>query len=429
MNSTIEVHADWDGTEPLLLGHLGVHDAGAREVFDFEFAPKVLSGKVIQGFQLDPSLPNLGGKHLAPGGSLFGVFQDASPDRWGRRLMDRRFARLQGKDQPTKRKLKVSEYLLGVHDLFRLGALRLRRSGESEFAESGSPSSAPPFVRLRELEAACRQLEEDAGDFGAQMDAHLLLLLAPGASLGGARPKCAVEDPSGRLYMAKFPSVNDDFDVGAWEWVVHQLARRCGIQVSNGQLQQFASKHHTFLSERFDRTPTQDRIHFASAMTMTGHHDGDDASTGASYLEIAEAIMRFGSSTDADLRQLWTRIVFNMLVSNTDDHLRNHGFLLDPRKGWRLSPAFDMNPSPHSRELRLNVTEDDNACDLELALGAADWFRVSAKDARVIVDNCKAAVQGWRALAKEAGLPASEVERMSGAFALSGPPASPVTGS
>ncbi len=422
MNSSIEVHADWDSRGPFLLGHLGVHDAGAREVFDFEFARDVLSKEVIHGFQLDPALPNLSGKHLAPDGNLFGVFEDASPDRWGRRLMDRRFARLQGKGAANKRRLKTSEYLLGVHDGFRLGALRLRHPGESEFAESGSPNSAPPFVRLRELEAACRQFEEDDGDFGNQVDAQLLLLLAPGASLGGARPKCAVEDPSRRLYMAKFPSVNDEFDVGAWEWVVHQLALRCGIQVPDGQLQQFASKHHTFLSARFDRTSAQDRIHFASAMTMTSHHDGDDASTGASYLEIAEVLMRFGTKPSADLRELWTRIVFNMLVSNTDDHLRNHGFLLDPRKGWRLAPAFDMNPNPNSRELRLNVTEDDNACDLDLALSAAAWFRVSAKDARSIIDNCKATVQGWRALAHEAGLPASEVDRMSSAFELSGPP-------
>lgn len=422
MSSTIEVHADWGATGPRLLGHLGVHDAGAREVFDFEFAQDVISSEVMQGFQLDPALPNTGGRHLAPSGGLFGAFQDASPDRWGRRLMDRRFARLQGQGKHKKRKLKESEYLLGVHDGFRSGALRLRRPGETEFAESGLPDSAPPFVRLRALEAACRQFEQDSSDFGDQTDAQLMLLLAPGASLGGARPKCAVEDPAGRLYIAKFPSVGDDHDVGAWEWVVQQLASRCGLQVPHAQLQRFASKHHTFLAERFDRTPAQGRIHFASAMTMTAHRDGDDASTGVSYLEIAEAIMRFGANTSADLRELWTRIVFNMLVSNTDDHLRNHGFLLDPRKGWRLAPAFDMNPNPGGHELRLNVSEDDNACDLDLALSAADWYRVPAKEARRIVDNCMTIVQGWRALAHEAGLPASEVDRMSSAFALSEPP-------
>ncbi|MFO0782920.1 MAG: HipA domain-containing protein [Phycisphaerales bacterium] len=330
--------------------------------------------------------------------------------------MDRRFARQQGPGRTNARKLKQSEYLLGVHDAFRQGALRFRLPGEHHFAESGHPDSAPPWMRLRALEAACRQFELDSGDFGAQPDDQLQLLLAPGASLGGARPKCGVEDPEGRLFIAKFPSVNDTHDVGAWEWVVQQLAGQCGIQVPDAQIRRFASKHHTYLAQRFDRTQERRRIHFASAMSLTSHHDGDDASTGVSYLEIAEAIMRFGAQPAADLRQLWTRIVFNILVRNTDDHLRNHGFLLEPHRGWRLAPAYDMNPNPVGRELRLNITEFDNACDLQLAYSAAPYFRVSAPDARFVAEQCKTAVQGWRAVALEAGLSRQEVEFMASAF-------------
>ena len=175
------------------------------------------------------------------------------------------------------------------------------------------------------------------------------MLIAPGGSLGGTRPKANVVDPDGHLWIAKFPSVRDQHDVGAWEMVIHTLARGCGLRVTDSLSRRFANAHQTFLVKRFDRTGCGRRLHFASAMTLTGRQDGDDASTGASYLEIARVLIDHGAQTDIDLQELWSRIVFNLMVSNTDDHLRNHGFILVPGKGWRLSPAFDINPVPHAQ--------------------------------------------------------------------------------
>ena len=246
------------------------------------------------------------------------------------------------------------------------------------------------------------------------------MLIAPGGSLGGARPKASVADTAGHLFIAKFPSVRDAHDVGAWELVVQTLAKACGLAVPQSLARRFASPHHTFLVKRFDRTPEHGRLHFASAMALTGHQDGDDASTGASYLEIARVLIDHGARTVADLRELWSRIVFNMLVSNTDDHLRNHGFLLVPGKGWRLSEAYDMNPVPGSHGLKLNVSEADNAMDLDLARSVAPYFRISKKVAAEIMANSQAIVKQWPRIAGGLRIPARERQRMADAFRLAG---------
>ena len=225
-------------------------------------------------------------------------------------------------------------------------------------------------------------------------------------------------DPDGHLWIAKFPSARDEVDVGAWELVVQTLATACGLRVPIARGQQFASAHHTFLVKRFDRTPDGRRLHFASAMTLTDHVDGDDASTGASYLEIAEVIMNQGSQPEADLRELWSRIVFNILVSNSDDHLRNHGFILNPGKGWRLSEAYDMNPVPESPGLRLNISEADNALDLDLARSVAPYFRVNARSTNEIVERFQSVVAQWPTIAQALGIPGREQERMRKAFRL-----------
>ncbi len=233
-----------------------------------------------------------------------------------------------------------ADYLLGVHDAFRAGALRFRRDDTGDFLDNQDGLAAPPFVRLRELQAASLALERDEDNTAPAGDDWLRLLIAPGGSLGGARPKTSVVDPDGRLWIAKFPSASDTHDVGAWELLVQTLASACGVHVPESLARRFAKPYHTFLVKRFDRTPQGRRLHFASAMTLTGRTDGDDASTGTSYLEIARVLTDHGAQTDGDLRQLWTRIAFNMLVSNSDDHLRNHGFIFVPGKGWRLSEAF-----------------------------------------------------------------------------------------
>lgn len=423
MSASIAVYADWDGlAEPFRLGTLVARRAGGREVFEFEFAAAALGAREISAVQIDPRLGFFEGPQYPPRGrETFGVFADSSPDRWGRLLMRRRLERDQraGRVERSTR-LYESDYLLGVHDPFRAGALRYRLDNVGEFLDNRDGVAAPPFVRLRELEAASLALERDEDNTAEEGDAWLRLLIAPGGSLGGARPKASVVDPNGHLWIAKFPSVRDDVDVGAWEFVLQTLAKACGLRVPTARAQRFASEHHTFLVKRFDRTEAGRRLHFASAMTLTDHQDGDDASTGASYLEIAEVLINHGAQTGADLAELWSRIVFNVLVSNTDDHLRNHGFILIPGKGWRLSDAYDMNPAPDSTGLRLNISEADNEMDLDLVCSVAPYFRVKEKAANEIVERFRSVVVQWPTIAHRVGIPVSEQSRMANAFRLAG---------
>lgn len=421
MTVTIAVYADWIGlAEPLRLGLLHARRGAGREVFEFAFDAEALAHPAVGNLRIDPRLGLFEGRQHPPQGhETFGVFADASPDRWGRLLMRRRLERAQRAGRGNKaERLHESDYLLGVHDTYRAGALRLRRDDVGDFLDNQHGAAAPPFVQLRELEAASQALERDEDNTSAAGDEWLRMLIAPGGSLGGARPKASVVDPDGRLWIAKFPSVRDEHNVGAWELVLHTLAKGCGVAVPQGLARRFGSPHHTFLVQRFDRTATGQRLHFASAMTLTGHQDGDDASTGVSYLEIARALMDHGAQTDADLRELWSRIVFNLLVSNTDDHLRNHGFILVPGKGWRLSPAYDMNPVPESLGLKLNISAADNAMDLDLARSVAPYFRVTKADADAIIDNSQVVVRQWPKIAAGLQIPSREQDRMASAFRL-----------
>lgn len=419
----IAVYADWDGlSRPLRLGLLYGQRGAGREVFEFEFDSAVLANHPPRGLHLDPRLGLFPGRQYPPQGhETFGIFADASPDRWGRLLMQRRLEREKraGKAPKTAR-LYESDYLLGVHDAFRAGALRFRLDDAGSFLDNRYDTAAPPFVQLRKLEAASLALEGDEDNTDRAGDDWLRMLIAPGGSLGGARPKASVADPQGHLWIAKFPSTRDEHDVGGWELVVQTLARGCGLRVPEGMARRFANPHHSFLSKRFDRTGAGRRLHFASGMTLTGRKDGDDASSGASYLELARVLIDHGARTGADLRELWSRIVFNMLVSNTDDHLRNHGFILVPGKGWRLSEAYDMNPVPDSHGLRLNISEADNAQDLELVRSVAPYFRVSARDATTIIERHQTIVRQWPKVAKSLRIPAREQHRMASAFRLAG---------
>jgi serine/threonine-protein kinase HipA len=423
MAIAIAVYADWHGLpEPFRLGMLHAIRGRGREVLEFEFDPVALASPALANVQLDPRL-NLyeGRQHPAQGSETFGLFADASPDRWGRLLMRRRLEREQRAGHVERAvRLHESDYLMGVHDAFRVGALRFRLDDRGDFLDNRHGTTAPPFVRLRELEAASLALERDLDNTEAAGDEWLRMLIAPGGSLGGARPKASVVDPSGQLWIAKFPSARDEHDVGAWELVVHALALGCGLRVPEGLARRFANPHHTFLVRRFDRTEAGRRLHFASAMTLTGHKDGDDASTGGSYLDIARVLIDHGAQTGADLRELWSRIVFNLLVSNTDDHLRNHGFVMLPGKGWRLSEAYDMNPVPDAYGLKLNVSEADNSLDLELACSVAQYFRVSAKTAREIIERSQAVVRQWPKIARRLGIPVRAHDQMASAFRLAG---------
>jgi serine/threonine-protein kinase HipA len=422
MAAMIAVYADWVGlAEPLRLGWLHARRGAGREVFEFEFDAAALAHSAAESLHLDPRLGLFEGRQHPPQGhETFGVFADASPDRWGRLLMRRRLERAQRAGRIDKAvRLHESDYLLGVHDAYRSGALRLRRDDAGDFLDNQHGAAAPPFVQLRELEAASLALERDEDNMSAAGDDWLRMLIAPGGSLGGARPKASVVDPQGQLWIAKFPSVRDEHDMGAWELVVQTLAQSCGLTVPQSLARKFASRQHTFLVKRFDRTPAG-RLHFASAMTLTGRLDGDDASTGASYLEIARVLIDHGANTVADLRELWSRIVFNMLVSNTDDHLRNHGFILVSGKGWRLSDAYDMNPVPEAQGLKLNVSEADNAMDLDLARSVAPYFRVSKKLADEIIARCQGVVRQWSKIADSLKVRAREQEQMAAAFRLAG---------
>ena len=415
MDEPIGVYADWTaGAAPMRLGTLRARTARVGEIFDFTFDDAVLGDPALAKQKLDPDLLLFSGQQFPRAGrTTFGVFRDSSPDRWGETLIRRRFDRDRRAGTVSKNaRLGERGYLLGVHDAFRLGALRYKVDDAGPFLDDRDGSAAPPFVRLRELEAASRALEEAPDADDPAIDEWLRILLAP----GGARPKANVADVDGHLWIAKFPSVRDRFDVGAWELVVHRLAAGCGISVAPSEARAFTDAGHTFLVRRFDRGPTGERIHFASAMTLTGHVDGDGASTGASYLEIAEVISSQGASTREDLAQLWTRIIFNIMVSNTDDHLRNHGFLLVPNAGWRLSAAYDMNPAPNSSGLALNIDETDNALDLDLARSVAPYFRIKDSEAKAIIERLEHAVGQWRDIASSIGIGRRDADAMADAF-------------
>lgn len=419
MATVIAVYADWDGLpEPLRLGWLYANRTRGREVFELEFDRKVLNVPALANPRLDPRLGLFEGRqHPAQGHENFGVFADASPDRWGRLLMRRRLEREQraGRVDATVR-LHESDYLLGVHDSFRVGALRFRRDDAGDFLDNQHDVAAPPFVKLRQLEAASIAIERDEDNTDDEAGTWLQMLIAPGGSLGGARPKASVIDPKGHLWIAKFPSVRDEHDVGAWELVVQTLARGCGLRVTESMARRFANPHHTFLVKRFDRTDKGRRLHFASAMTLTGRKDGDDASAGASYLELARVLIEQGARPAADLEELWSRIVFNVLVTNTDDHLRNHGFIMQPGAGWLLSEAYDMNPVPSGNGLALNISESDNSCDLDLVRSVAPYFRVAAKTTARIVERFIGVVRQWPTIAGHLGLSARARDRMASAF-------------
>lgn len=410
----IYVYADWKELKvPTLIGKLSAQVTRGHEIFSFEYAKDWINSKFA--ILLDPELQLYSGpQYPSDGKSNFGIFTDSSPDRWGRVLMQRRETMVARQEDRKAKPLFESDYLLGVFDQFRMGALRFKLDPEGQYLDHQKDYSAPPFIRLRELEAASLKLEDSTQMEDGDLSESLKLLLAPGASLGGARPKASIIDTNGNLWIAKFPSRQDDIDIGGWEAVVNQLAKHAGIKTAEGYARKFTNKYHSFLTKRFDRLQDR-RIHFASAMTLMGLNDGQSAREGVSYLHLAECIVRNSAQANEDLKELWTRIVFNICVSNTDDHLRNHGFLLTP-KGWILSPAYDMNPVVHATGLHLNITEYDNALELDLAREVASRFRLLPSEREEIIAKVLDSVQGWSDVARELGISRAEMMRMESAF-------------
>ena len=389
------------------VGRLWARRARNRESASFEYDAKWLANPAR--FALEPALILGGGpQHTQQGRALFGAFGDSAPDRWGRNLIQRDERRRARAEERAPRSLGEVDYLLGVGDIARQGALRFKETPDGPFLASGEGANIPPLIHLGELLNAAMRVAADGND-----DSDLRLILAPGSSLGGARAKASVLDQHGELSIAKFPQADDPYPVMQWEAVALDLARRAGIKVPMWRLEQVADRT-ALLLRRFDRDGDH-RTAFLSAMSMLGAADNEDHS----YLEIVDALRQFGSQPENDCAQLWRRIVFNILISNTDDHLRNHGFLYEGAGGWRLSPAYDMNPIPidvKARVLSLAIDEADDSASIDVALGMARHCGLKLDDAQEIVGEVQAAVTHWRASATSYGLNARDVARMATAF-------------
>ena len=408
----IYVYENWSGEIPVLMGKIHVFSARGKEQFSFEYDDSWLTSESAN-YLLDPDLALYTGRQYVPMNKvLFGIFADSCPDRWGRVLMKRREAIQARKENRKPRALGESDYLLGVSDKTRMGALRFKLREDGDFLSDDTDLAVPPWTALRALEAASLGFEKDESGLEEKW---LKQLLAPGSSLGGARPKATVQDTRGNLWIAKFPSKHDEANSGAWEMVVHELAKLCGLNVPEAKLETFSKTGSTFLTKRFDREGDK-RIHFASAMTLLGKTDGACGSDGSGYLDLVSFIRQNGAAPERDLKELWKRIVFNMAVSNTDDHLRNHGFIL-AKAGWRLSPLYDVNPVPYGNTLSLNVSLEDNSISVELAIGVAKYFDMDEKEAdRAANEICMTVKENWERLAGRCGLSRSACEYMRPAF-------------
>ena len=413
VEKVIYVYDDFTNEEPTLMGRLYVNVIRGGETYSFEY-DKTWLKQIGLTLSLDPDLLPYVGRQYPKGKGIFGLFADLSPDRWGRMLMNKR-ERLQAEKEGRKpRKLYDSDYLLGVYDATRMGGVRLKSDMEGSFLSDDKESTVPPWTTLRTLEEASRNFESDESGLAEKW---LNQLIRPGSSLGGARPKATIMAPDGQLWIAKFPSKNDDNDTGAWEKVAYDLAGLCGINVTESKLEKFSKLGSTFLIKRFDRNGNK-RIHFASAMTLLGKTDGASAADGTSYLDIAAFIKSYGARPKKDLIELWRRIVFNMAVSNTDDHLRNHGFLLT-KHGWILSPVYDVNPVPYGDELALNIDAESNSIDIELAIDTAVKFGIDKDYARKMALEILSKVDtNWEKLASNHGISHRQIEEMRPAFSI-----------
>ena len=402
------VYVDLDGI-PYRMGRLWVRASRGRETATFEYDPEWLASPLRFSLQPATMPAGPGPFHTPAGQALFGPLGDSAPDRWGRTLLARA-ERLRAQEEGRQRRtLREIDYLLGVSDFARAGALRFTASEDGPFLAQGGRRSVPPLVELPRLLSASDHVLQDT-----ESASDLRLLLAPGSSLGGARPKASVLDRDGSLMIAKFPARSDPYDVVRWEALALHLAARAGIDTPEVRLETVL-RRPVLMVRRFDRAG-ETRIPFLSAMSMLSAVDREPRS----YLEIAEALQQHGAQTRGDLRQLWRRIVFTVLISNTDDHLRNHGFLYAGAQGWRLCPAYDLNPVPMPGGDRLLSTsiglDDDRSASLDLALEVAPAFGLRAADAQRIVREVAAAVSGWRKTAEGFGLPPAEIDEMAPAF-------------
>ena len=389
------------------VGTLWSHFTRGKETSDFEYSNDWINNN--KSFSLEPGLYLGKGKQVnvrqVP---LFGSFGDSAPDTWGRILMRRYENQLAKKENRSPRTLNEIDYLLFVNDTARQGALRFKTENSEEFLYPSNIKTIPPLIDLTKLLTATEKIIENN-----EKENDLQLLLAPGSSLGGARPKASVSDKNGDLCIAKFPKKDDFTNNVLWEGVALTLANFCGLNVQEWSIQK-AGKKNVILVKRFDRKGKV-RIPFLSAMSMLNAIDNDTQIH--SYLDIADAIRQYGSDTKEDLIELWKRMAFSILISNTDDHLRNHGFLYTGHNGWKLSPLYDVNPSPDNKNaLSTYITQTDNAQDTELALSVCEYFGLNINCAKQIIIDMKSIIKNWQNIAKQLGLNKSEIVKMESAF-------------
>jgi serine/threonine-protein kinase HipA len=407
----IYVYAHWQEMfEPKIIGILSAQQAKGKKAFSFQYDNEWIKSE--QRFILDPDIQLYGGPQYPNQKDNFGIFLDSMPDTWGRTLMKRRAAQIakeKGEKTPT---LYDIDYLLGVYDDSRMGALRFKVNPEGDFLDNNKTASTPPWSSIRELQNAATNFEND--DDNDEVKKWLSVLMAPGSSLGGARPKANILDANKSLWIAKFPSKTDTTDKAAWEFLAYQLAINAGIEMAPCKIEKIIGNYHTFFTKRFDRE-NEKRIHFASATTMTANNEDTIRDNQASYLDIAEFISNYGSNIEANLHQLWRRIIFNISISNTDDHLRNHGFILT-KEGWILSPAYDLNPSIDKDGLALNIDLDNNDLDFNLAKSVGEYFRLNKQQMETIIQEVIQVTSNWKIIAKEIGISRSEIELMNKAF-------------
>lgn len=407
----IYVYAHWVGMpEPHIIGTLSAHFAKGKKAFSFEYDKQWL--KSGNQFLLDPDIQLYSGQQFPNGKENFGVFLDSMPDTWGRTLMKRRVAQQAKENNEKAPTLYDIDYLLGVYDESRMGALRFKTKLDGPFLDNNNETPTPPWSSVRELQQAANSFENDENN--DEVKKWLAILMAPGSSLGGARPKANILDENKELWIAKFPSKNDTIDKAAWEYLAYLLAKKAGINMAPCRIEKIAGNYNTFFTKRFDREKDE-RIHFASAMTMTGNNEDTIRDNTASYLDLAEFISNYGANVEENLHQLWRRIVFNIAISNTDDHLRNHGFILT-NEGWILSPAYDLNPSIDKDGLALNIDTNNNALDFELAKEVGEYFRLNNEQMEGIIHEVMKSVSQWKEIAAKIGIPRSEQELMEKAF-------------
>ena len=411
VKTDIIVYAHWAGmAEPKCVGVLSAQQAKGRKAFSFEYDEEWINSK--EQLLLDPDISWYSGTQYPNGKEIFGVFMDSMPDTWGRKLMIKRAAQEAREQGKTAATLYDIDFLLGVYDESRMGALRFKTKPAGPFLDNTKVYPAPHWANIKELQQAAAIIE--SGENGKNVKKWLAILIAPGSSLGGARPKANILDNNHHPWIAKFPAKADTIDKAAWEYLAYNLALMAGIDMAESKIEKVSGNYHTFFTKRFDRLKGE-RVHFASAMTMTGNNEDTIKNNPASYLDLAEFIQYSGSNNKADLHQLWKRIIFNIAISNTDDHLRNHGFVLK-ENGWRLSPAYDINPSIDKEGLALNIDTTDNALSFELAKSVGIFFQLSNHQMNEIINEVTTAKKKWKKIADKIGISKQEQELMSTAF-------------